>query len=212
MAITPFTVASLVEVKAAIKDLQGGDDEDDRLTLLINGVTSLFELETNRKLLSRTYRPSGAGANEEALLLNGDDRLSSSHFLLPQYPVSSVSAITVKQRDLLAPNQTVLTAGEDWTVEAETGILTLIDGDVFPLGRNNIEITWVAGIAAANLKFESLRTATIEQVREYWSRENRAQDGVSSLSDGGGSVTYFTGALLPSVRFALDQFKSKVLA
>lgn len=208
--LSTYSFVTLDEFTASIKNLNSNQEENDRLTFIMNAVVLLFDKYTHRKLKTRTFVPSGATAGQENLLLNGDDRLAFDRFLLPQYPVSAVTAISTYESDLLAAGKTDLVSG-DWTIERDTGVLTLIDGDSFPRGRNNLHITWTAGYQTTDPEYDLLRQAQIEQGRELWYREQRRQDGVQALSDPGGSITYYMGALLPTVRLVLDELKAQVV-
>lgn len=209
MAISPFALTTLEAVRRGIKGLDSDVEKEDLLlTGLINSVSATFERVTKRKLKARTYKPTGAveSSVEENLLLHGHERAAPDRFMLPQWPVNSVTAITIKQADLLVTNQTVLVSGEDWLVINDTGVIHLIDGDTFAEGWNNLEITWNGGIPTTSMDYATLQEACNDQVREFWYRGLRAHDGVQSISDAGGSMTFTNAALLPSVRLVLDSY------
>ena len=211
MALSSYALTTLEKAREMIPGLAGESEEDSKLELLINKLTGWFELYTRRRLASRTYKPSGAVAPEQNLLLHGNDRLTATRFQLPYWPVTAVTAITTKYADLLVANQTVLVDGQDWTFTNE-GLIVLIDGDVFPLGVNNLELTWTAGYTSGDEEWAVLEGALIEQLKHEWYKLGRASDGVQAISDGGGSVTYLDKALLSQVRLALDQFRPAGMA
>jgi len=198
-----FALTTLARVKAGLVNLDNTPEEDLELERLIDSVTSLFEAATGRRLKSRTYRPSGAGPGEELLVLSGSRRLSPCAFHVPEWPLTDVSAITILPASLDLAQALVLVAGEDWTFTAR-GTITLIDGDLVEWGENNLQVTFTAGYLATHALWPSLEQACADQVRYQFKKLTNPQDLVTSLSDPGGSVTYFQGPLLPQVRMLLE--------
>jgi len=208
--LSAFALTTLARVRETLPDLSGTGEEDDRLIQLINDTTSLLESAADRKLKARTYKPTGAGAGEENLILNGDDRISESEYQVPEWPLNTVSAITILPADLDVTSQTVLSS-TDWTFIAP-GKIKLLGSNVWTLGTNNIEMTWNAGYQAVHNLYPILEKACIDQVRYEWFRMKNPQDLVSSISDPGGSVSYFQGPLLPQVRMLIENtFRRKGL-
>ena len=194
MTISPYALTSLSKVHAELPNLEGTAEEDDRLIELINSVTALIESVVDRRLVSRTYT---------SFLLSGNARYSPSVMAFPEWPLTAVSAITIKPASLLVAEQVVLVSGEDWTFN-NAGLMYLIDGDEFVLGVNNIEVTATAGYLTTHPLWPILEKACVDTVKHEWAKAKNPQDMVLSISDPGGSVSYFQGPLLPQVRMVLE--------
>lgn len=203
MSLSPHALTSLDRVKATLPNLEGTAQEDEDLINLINEVTSLFESIAGRRLKSRAYVPSGAGVGEENILLSGNAQVCRSAIYFPEWPLTAVSAITIKPSNLSQPEAVSLVAGEDWTF-SETGLITLIDGNCFLPGVNNVEVSAVAGYLSSHRLWASIEKECVDQVRYEWAKARNPQDLVTSISDPGGSVSYFQGPLLPQVRMLLE--------
>ncbi len=202
--LSAFALTSLGRIRDVLPELQVSSKDEGQLIQLVNDVTSLLEVESRRRLKARTFRPSGAGAGEENLLLSGNRRISEQVFHLPEWPVNSITSIVIKPSNLDPAGAVTLTAGEDWTLEEATGRVILIDGDTWTLGENNIEMVWNAGYVTTHKEWPILEKACLDQVRYEWFRLKNPQDLVTSISDAGGSVSYFQGPLLPQVRMVLE--------
>jgi len=212
MSVGVFALTSLARVKAGLINLDGTVEEDTEIERLIDSVTSMFEAVTDRRLKSRTYKPSGAVAGEENMVLSGNQRSSPYEMYVPEWPLTAVSAITIQPADLGAGQAVELVSGEDWTFSV-AGKITLIDGDVFEWGENNIEVTFIAGYLSTHKLWPALEQACIDQVRYQFKKIKNPQDLVTSISDQGGSVNYFQGPLLPQVRMLLENtFRRRELA
>lgn len=202
MPVGPHALTSLANVKSALRITV--IDHDVELERRIDAVTNRFELFTHRKLKLRTYKPSGAVAGEENLLLNGDDRLSRKAFLFPHYPVKTMTALTIKDKDLADPqivNVTKLVI--DNTVPGRVVILE--DTREWRLGTNNVEATWQAGLES--LALAELEELCIKQVVQDFLDRDRGREGIQSISAAGESVTYLSRNLLQDVLDGLLRFK-----
>jgi len=98
--------------------------------------------------------------------------------------------------------------GDDWLFTAE-GKIILLGGNTFLRGSNNLEISWVAGYVVGGGSPESvaLEQALLSQVKYEWYAMQRPSDGVSSISDAGGTISYHDKPLLNQVRMVLDGMK-----
>jgi hypothetical protein len=201
MSLGPHALTSLNEVKAALR--LTAIDHDEELKRRINAVTDRFELFTRRKLKARTYKPSGAAAGEENLLLNGDDRLTDKAFLFPEWPVNSITALTIKDSDLADPE--VVDVAKLIIDNSIPGRIILLEDDrIWRKGQNNIEATWNGGLDPVPAELEDL---CIKQVVQDFLERDRGREGVSSLSTSGESVTYTPRNLMMDVEHGLERYR-----
>lgn len=201
ITISPHALTSLAEVKAALR--LAVIDHDDELKRRINAVTDRFELFTRRRLKARTYKPTGAAAGEENLLLNGDERLTDKAFLFPEWPVNSITALTIKDSDLADPE--VVDVSKVIIDNTIPGMIILLEDDrTWRKGRNNIEATWNGGLDPVPAELEDL---CIKQVVQDFLTRDREREGVSSLSTAGESVTYTPRNLMMDVEHGLERYK-----
>lgn len=201
MAVGSHALTTLIQVKAALRITV--TDHDAELERRIDAVTDRFELFTRRKLKARVHKPTGAAAGEENLLLNGDDRLTERAFLFPQYPVNSITALTIKDKDLADPQVVdVAKLVIDNTVLGR--VVLLEDNRTWRLGTNNIEATWSGGLNPVPAELEEL---CIKQVLQDFIERDRGREGVSSLSASGESVSYAPRNLMMDVEHGLTRYR-----
>lgn len=202
--LIPTALVALADVKAELPALGADTSQDAYLEGLINSYTLAFESYTRRKLKSRKYMPTGANLAlaEENLTLNGDDRVSPTEFWLPQWPVTLLSAVTIKDSQLVTVK--TLTLASDVVLDGETGQMRLIDGDTWERGIQNILASFTGGYTTVP---QDLVRAFVIQVAWGFYQKDRSRQGMESISSGSETVTYFTGAILPEVKMILNKYQ-----
>jgi len=135
-----------------------GNDEQDRIHMLINQASARIESYTGRRLKSRTY----AGAS--ALVLDGT---GTGVLILPHRPIVSITHLYVDSSRIFASDSEILAAS--FSVDSEAGMIRLYSGS-FPDALDAIKIECVAGFATTHEAFPVLETACLELVKWMQSR------------------------------------------
>jgi hypothetical protein len=205
MSLSPYALTSLAAVKRFLPNAVDPSKEDQEFLILIDAVTWRLENYAGRRLKARTYMPSGAvGANAEMnRILNGNARHSSTMYLLPEYPVNSITAGIIKDRYLTTVK--TLDVNTDLVFDPDTGIVSLIDGDVWELGIQNIHLTWNAGVTTVP---HDLEVACIIQVLNDYMVISRDRLGVTSFSVEGESISVEHKDLLDRVKGAVNHYRA----
>ncbi|KKM06468.1 hypothetical protein LCGC14_1743690 [marine sediment metagenome] len=197
MALSPHALVDLDDLKTELTLVSA--DADRLLEDLINAATAQIETFTRRRLKARTYKPTGAGAGEVNLKLNGDERISTTKFLFPEYPLNSIAALVIKDADLKDPN--TLDVATDLVFVPETGLVVLINGDSWKKGIQNIEATFNAGEVP-----DDLERAARMLVKWMYLSTDRHRSGISSISTEGQTVSYIQRAMPPDIEFMLQKY------
>lgn len=207
MALGAHALTTLATVKDELRITDS--EQDARLDRLIDSVTSAFELFTGRRLKSRTYKPSGAGAGEVNLKLNGNDRLDVRRFMFPEFPLTVLTALTTKDADLLNP----VTVNLAKTVfDPETAIVRFLEAAYeWPKGQQNIEATFTAGLLTTHPDWPRLDALCVKQVIYEFRDRDRGREGVSSMTVGDQTVSYIVRNLHPDVEFGLHSFRRELV-
>lgn len=207
MAVGVHALTTLADVKQALLRFGIETAHDPELERLIDVATAAFEADTRRRLKSRVYKPSGAAAGEVNLKLNGDDRLSEARFQLPEYPVTDVTALTLRDADLTNP--TVVAVADVQMESEEDGILRFLPTveHVWRKGVQNIELTFTAGLPSTHPHFPLLGDLCVRMVKDLFLTRDRQREGLSSLSVEGQSVSYVVRNLPQDVLDGLMRFR-----
>lgn len=196
MSVGTYALADLATVKQYLG--WASDKQDPLLEEVIDRVTALFEAFTNRKLAARDYDPDSDPDNA-VLDGNGTDTLA-----LPQYPVNSITTLSVDEFEI-TERESRWSCG--WVLEKKTGIVRL-SCYLFTQGLANVEATYNAGFSTVPA---DLVQAFLEQVAWTWKLAPAGGKLLGQASQTGpdGTVTYVAGALLPTVRAALEHYKKR---
>lgn len=109
-----------------VDDFAAGSDDEARATLLLESATGDIDTEAGQRIEESTTTTEVVGAGTAVLVL-------------PRWPVSSVTSVTVESE--------TLTADEDYRVRGGTGLL-IREGDVWARGEP-VEVTFTAGYSSA---------------------------------------------------------------
>ncbi len=201
MALSQDALTDLAAVKEYLA--LTSEEHDALLERLIEAVSAQFNAYSDRKLMARDYSHDSESGDYDPdnALLSGS---GYAELLLPQYPVTGLSALMVDGR-AIAP----ASGGAGWVLDAGAGVVTLLDG-VFPRGRHNVGLVYRAGFEAAP---PDLVQAAIEQAatRFQESGAGHGRLGVAARTLADGSVSYHSGALLPQVKAVLDRYRNRSL-
>lgn len=201
--LIPSALTTLEKVKMYIPNLSQPSNEDQQLRAMISAVSVRFENHTHRKLKARTYKPSGADTanGEENLKLNGTKRLSATRYMLPYCPVSSIASCVIRDRAMRVVK--TLDIATDTVLDPDTGIVELIDGDVWELGVQNIEMTWTAGFSPVP---QDLEMACIMQTINDYFVLNRNRLGITAITVEGETISVENKTLLNRVKGILENY------
>ncbi|MDR4483825.1 MAG: hypothetical protein R3B95_11535 [Nitrospirales bacterium] len=201
--LIPSSLTTLEKVKMYIPNLSEPSQEDQQLRGMISAVSMRFDNHTHRKLKSRTYKPSGANTTngEENLKLNGTKRLSSTRYMLPHCPVTNIASCVIRDRNMTVVK--TLDIATDTVFDPDTGIVELIDGDVWELGVQNIEMTWTAGFTPVP---NDLEMACIMQTLNDYFVVNRNRLGITAITVEGETTSVENKTLLNRVKGILENY------
>ncbi len=203
MALSVDALCSLARVKEYLQI--SSSDHDSFIEGLIEAVSARFMTYTGRKLTARDYSP-----DQEDPAYDPDNAVLSGtghhELLLPQYPVISLSALSVDGR---AVAQAVSPYASGWVLDKATGVVSLLD-QVFPVASHNVEIAYRAGFASVP---PDLAQAAVEQSAMSFqeSAVGHGRLGMSARTLADGSVSYSQKELLPQVGAVLDRFRNRSL-
>jgi len=195
MALSADALTSLAALKRYLQI--EGPQHDDLLESLIEAVSAQFNQYTGRKLTAHDYSHLAADAayDPDNALLDGSGQ---AELLLPQYPVISLSGVSLDGQDLNL---------EGLVLDRAAGVLSLKSGG-FPRGRGNLGLRYRAGFAATPA---DLAQAALEQAatRFQESAAGHGRLGLSARTLADGSVSYTASGLLPQVREVLDRYRNR---
>lgn len=191
----------LDEVKAGL-GISGSDvDRDGLIVALINRSSDLFQQYTGRRLLRATYANQAVDGTGEACVF------------LPEYPVISVSSLKLSAtREFASSDALTVFDGSgsqsaeafDVVLDAETGELELVNGDIWPEGKATVLASYVAGYDAVDV--QDLVQAQIQQVSAWWFEVGRDQR-IKATSLDGITQQLTEGDLVAEVKAALVRYR-----
>ena len=190
MALQANALLTLAEAKAALAIT--GASQDPILEGLINGVSDEIETLLGRRLIAATYTGVRLDGNGQCLLIS------------PEWPITAVASCS-----LADVAQTIWMPGDSDAPE-DHDVLVRDGADPkhsrwgiyrwagWPLGMSNVKLTYTAGYGAVGFALPGdLKEAAAELLRERYHRQTRQEQGVSSRSVMGESVTFMPVSLGP---------------
>ncbi len=113
----------------------------------------------------------------------------SASLLLPVFPVTSVTAVSVyTDKTDTAPE--VLVLDTDYVVDSGPGMVHRIDGGTFTRGRQNVKLTYAAGYATVPSDVRMVALQVAARIYEVGMVENDSAGGMSATYvKGAGSLT-----------------------
>jgi hypothetical protein len=128
------------------------------------------------------------------------DGNGAARIRLPRFPVSDIASLVVyTDRTDTAPE--TLVENTDYVWDGETGIVTRIDGYVFPASAQNIKITYTHGSATVDASARLVALQVAARVYEVGMVENESLGGVSTTWVKG------AGQLTPDEKHALHHLR-----
>lgn len=173
---------------AAVKAYAGvvGSADDASLQSLITAYSAYVQQWMNRQILTASYTNTFSGKNNTAQML-------------PQYPVTAVSAVTVD--GVAIPARTTPT-GMGYFFDDDSVVLS---GYTFSKGRSNVSISYTAGYATVPAE---IAQAVNELVGLRYALKDK--QGWSSKTLAGETVSLITGDMPSSVKTILGNWKAVV--
>jgi len=162
-------------------------DDRDRGIRFINAVSRRANSITRRKLKSRTYTDATFDGT-------GDD-----HLVLPQYPVTAVSAVSVDITRAFAA--TAVLDSDDYEYDEDTGILYIWIGT--PKFKRCVRVTYTAGYVTAP---DDLQDAIVQAVAYSWKKSVSKSFGVQSITGDGVTTQFEIDLPIPSMRI-IESYK-----
>lgn len=180
-------LTTLANVKAWLSITTNG--EDAVLQSLITSVSKYIENWLNRTILSATYTEyrDGTGTNR---------------IMLANQPVTAVSSVVMNNLGVPAVAIPASTAMSFGYVFDARNIKLVGFGAKFPMGMNNVVVTYTAGYATVPVDIER---ACLELVALRF--RERSRIGENSKSIGGETVSYNVKDFPDSVRTLLNQYR-----
>lgn len=188
-----LSTTALVTVQT-VRDILGitaTQASDEVLEGYIEAISGLFEQYTGRVLASRAFTNEELdGTGRVTLRLTADGKAA--------YPVTALTALTLKSHDLSASQViNVATTVNQVRLDKPTGRLTLYPDaawSAFPLGHKNILVSFTAGFTAADHPAQRKALDRAALFGFQWLYQARTRDAAVSRvevrGDGGISLTY----------------------
>ena len=188
-ANTTLALVRLDEAKGFIGKVT--DEDTAIIEQIIESVGGMFNAYTGRTLVSANYANETYDGNGKQIMW------------LNNYPVTGNMAVT--------ENDTALTAGNDndYLCYNSTGRLYRCN-DAWYLGAKQIQVTYTAGYVATgnNVTLPAdIRLAALQQIAYEFSRYQRKDIGLDSVTYPDGSISRTQTGLLKEVRVVLDQYR-----
>ena len=164
--------------------------DDALMQRLIDAASAFIESWLNRKILQATYNEIYDGT--------GTDTLTTQ-----TYPITSLLSCSFS-----GTAQKILSAG-DFSSAAIDFTDSQLYGQflTFPLGRQNISISYVAGYVTVPLDVEQ---ACIELCSFRYKNLRNDRLGLTSKGLAGESTSFFVGDMLPTTKAILNQYRNVV--
>lgn len=186
---TSSALVELEDVKTWL-DVKSSD-KDNWIQQLINRVSADCAGYCGRTFISKTYTNAEFDGNGQSVLV------------LPQYPVTAVSALKA------SINGTALTQGRenDYVFDQDSGIVTLI-GQTFSNEKRGVTITYTAGYTLANVP-QDLKQSVLEAIAFRYQVMDKKRVGVTS-QEAGNQRSYYTTAPYPEYVISIwDRYRNK---
>lgn len=189
MSLKPNALTTLSMAKSHLSIGASDVLQDARIELFINAASEKIERYTNRTLVSQgTIAELQHGRRENILLLK-------------QWPVIAVSEVSIDYTAAhTAPANVVLAS--DYTVSDDSNSLLLINS-TFPVGFNNIKVSYTAGYVTVP---SDLELAALWLVEWFYLMRTRGDMGRKTISKGGESVGVLD-AMPPMIAEMLEFYK-----
>ena len=182
-------LTTLANVKEYL-DVPSAEPGDDAfLNRLVSAADALIKKYCGRVI-------EGADITEYHSAVSGQTELT-----LVEYPVNSIASIH-DDPDRTYDAATLIDVDE-YVYNAASGIVTL-DGASFGAGIDNVKVVYNAGYATVPADLEQ---AAIELIAKEFYAKDKLRHGVLSVSAGGETTSYFSGALYPETKAVLDRYR-----
>jgi len=171
MSLKANALTTLAQAKSHLSISPSDSLQDARIEMFINAASEKIERYTNRLLVSQgTIEELQHGRRENILLLK-------------HWPIIAVSEISIDYTAAHTAPANVLVA-TDYTISDDLNSVLLINS-TFPVGFNNVKISYTAGYVTIP---SDLELACLWLVEWYYLSRTRGDMGRTTISKGGESV------------------------
>ena len=196
-------MANLITL-ASYKTAEGiqSTKDDAKLELLIQSVSQLVKTYCGNSIVDYY---TGVATKTEKLSINW----ASNIVQLTESPVVTVG--TVKERDDLSSNYTVLVANQDYYVDLATDSIYRVNSNGtaknWPIGPGAVEVSYHAGYASCP---EDLKLAVIDLITYYHKDEHKARQTIAgaSIQNNASSSQRNNVAFPDHIKRVLDLYKN----
>lgn len=171
MALKPNALTTLAVAKSHLSVNSSDTAQDNRIELFINAASERIERFTDRKLVSQ---------GSIAEIQHGR---RANILLLKQWPIIAVSELKVDHSATFTDPLTIVPV-TDYTISDDSTSLLYIN-QVFPVGFNNIKVTYTAGYTTVP---SDLELACLWLTEWYYLHRTRGDMGRTTASKGDESV------------------------
>lgn len=171
MALKPNALTTLAAAKSHLSVNGSDTTQDNRIELFINAASERIERFTDRKLVSQ---------GPIAEIQHGR---RSNILLLRQWPIIAVSELKVDYSAAFTDPLTIIPV-TDYTISDDSTSLLYIN-QIFPVGFNNIKVTYTAGYTTVP---SDLELACLWLTEWYYLHRTRGDMGRTTASKGDESV------------------------
>lgn len=171
MTVKANALTTLAQAKSHLSISPSDSLQDARIEMFINAASEKIERYTNRLLVSQGAIAELQHGRRENIIL------------LKQWPIIAISEVSIDYTAAHTAPANVL-AASDYTISDDKNSLLLINS-TFPVGFNNIKITYTAGYTTVP---SDLELAALWLVEWYYLLRTRGDMGRTTASKGGESV------------------------
>lgn len=183
---TTNALVSLAEAKTFLKI--SAESEDSVIEDFINRASVWANDYTGRRLKSRSSSDVYDGDGSDILLLR-------------DYPVNAVTSFQIVDEPV------PLIIYEDFSLNAENGIIKTKNGRMITKGFHNVSITYTAGYSTPP---ETIKEAVLLYVGRLYRRQYADQKfGVQSETVGDRTTTYGADDIIPKAKSLLNPYRSE---
>lgn len=171
MTVKANALTTLAQAKSHLSISPSDSLQDARIEMFINAASEKIERYTNRLLVSQGNIAELQHGRRENIIL------------LKQWPIIAVSQVSIDSTAAHTDPATIL-AATSYTVSDDLNSLLLVNS-TFPVGFNNVKITYTAGYVTVP---SDLELASLWLVEWYYLMRTRGDMGRTTASKSGESV------------------------
>ena len=175
MGLLSYCPVTLEQVESWLGISSVTVDIGKNLETITNGVVSLMEQQTRRKLFARDYDYT---KGDKEAIRNGN---GTSTLWLPEYPVNSISYLSVDDTEITCTNDDYDDdSGYKWWPSGE-----LYYSYGFTEGKKNVLLKYNAGYDSTAPEYPDLQRICLQVIAYYWQRrglEDKESERIGNYS------------------------------